>query len=88
VNVNDNRAIDFWGAWEAFGHNAAVYAGKTIVVLPFFISTASSTETASGSLFNATARHVPYWQADGCLFGADYQLGMGGRAHALFNDQG
>ena len=84
------RDIDlYWGVWEAYGHNSALYAGNNLVVLPFFISTANSTTTVNGSRINATASimyHVDK-QTD-LYFASDYQLGRGGWAHALFNDQG
>jgi predicted porin len=84
------RDIDFyWGVWEAHGHNAALYAGGNLVVLPFFISTANSTTTADGSRTNATASVMYHVDKQTDIYLAfDWQQGHGGWAHALFNDQG
>jgi predicted porin len=84
------RDIDFyWGVWEAHGHNAALYAGGNLVVLPFFISTANSTTTADGSRTNATASVMYHLDKQTDIYlAADWQQGHGGWAHALFNDQG
>ena len=90
VPLNDARNVEFyWGLWEAYGHNAALYAGNNLVVLPFFISTANSTTTASGSRINATASVMYHLDKQTDFYvAADYQEGRGGWAHALFNNQG
>ncbi|MFK2873942.1 porin [Dyella lipolytica] len=79
----------YWGAWEAFGHNSALYAGNNLVVLPFFISTANSTKTVNGSRINATVSLMYHLdkQTD-IYFAYDYQLGRGGWSHTLFDTQG
>jgi predicted porin len=90
IPLNEARNLDFyWGVWEAYGHNAALYAGNNLVVLPFFISTANSTTTASGSRVNATASIMYHLDKQTDIYVAsDYQQGRGGWAHALFNNQG
>jgi predicted porin len=85
-----SEKLDFyWGVWGAEGHNAALYAGNNLVVLPFFISTANSTTTVNGSRVNATASLMYHWDKQTDFYVAyDFQEGFGGWAHHLFNMQG
>jgi predicted porin len=85
-----SEKLDFyWGVWGAEGHNAALYGGNNLVVLPFFISTANSTTTVNGSRVNATASLMYHWDKQTDFYVAyDFQEGFGGWAHHLFNTQG
>ena len=79
----------YWGLWMAQSHNSALYAGNNLVVLPFFISTANSTKTVNGGRLNTTSSVMWHIDKQTDVYAAwDYQLGMGGWRHALFNDQG
>ncbi|GEM_PF-249599 len=90
IPISRKENIDlYWGAWKAYGHNAALYAGNNLVALPFFISTANSTKTVNGSRLNAMSTLMFHLDKQLDLYTAvDYQLGSGGWAHALFNNQG
>jgi len=90
IPVDKKDGIDlYWGLWRAWSHNSALYAGNNLVVLPFFISTANSTKTVNGGRYNGMSTLMYHLDRQLDLYWAfDYQLGLGGWRHALFNDQG